>query len=628
MLIDVSRNGTVRDLKESLRNRFSLNMMSPEESEDWVLQIYYGGSSLQDDWILFDIGILPASTLRCVLQSRAKLYIRVYSSFNESFYDFTKPLNVCETLVKDLKSMIQDKSGIPVSAFRVLGPMGVEMYDCHSLEFYGINVSDTVHIEIWDGWTNFLQAALAGDVTATMQNIVSFTEDPALHRYQTRVALFIASHYGFIQLVTQLLKSGARCDDPVGDHPVRDWCNNQMHPDCLKTPAHEAAQFGRISCLRIFLHYNCACIIAKDGYGLTPCNLARRNKQWECFKFLITEQFMAPKVYGLSLSIYAKVKKWCDRARQRASYYRHEGNRSVLLASVNRLTNDASVGSLFQVDGYGLQVQASLQRAKSQKISAKYQWLWRDKDKSRQSKLYLDNGNDVSGKSQPVSKRQKLTKVVKEEVNLNDLPALGSASELTKDVSIPRLWHSAPNDTQCSSERNTRDHHTGIDLPIIDCTFLTTSKEECRASFKTYPERWEGRHVEVHPYHFYTDKMDTDVNAFSKTNEDRIERILTGLNVVERTELTEHSPNRTGQNDITMFPLPHVSPRSRSISSHKRHAHEIVRMATGHNSKELARTSLEIGSTFRDKGWLKRLNMAVVHNRNTILRGMNKKAAT
>lgn len=41
-----------------------------------------------------------------------------------------------------------------------------------------------------------------------------------------RVALYIAAHYGHVDLAVNLLKCGVKADEPVGDHPKRLWCKD------------------------------------------------------------------------------------------------------------------------------------------------------------------------------------------------------------------------------------------------------------------------------------------------------------------------------------------------------------------------------------------------------------------
>lgn len=358
--VDVNKGDSVREIKDLLRKKFDLDAVENyEESRDVTLLLSYAGSNLENEWVLSDIALQTGSTLRCVVQQKIKPYLRVYCTYSSETITFTEPFDVFETKVSDLRTMITDKTGLHVSVFRLVTMNGCEMYDCHLLKDYKIDIGGMVRMETWNGWGDFLKAASKGQITPTMKNVVSFNEDPLLAKYQLLVALFIAAHFNFTQLTAQLLKSGARCDEAVGEHPVREWCKANAHPDHYKSPVHQAAQRGSLACLRQFIHHNFACILAKDAEGLTPCNLACRYKQRECFKLLITEQFRKRNINGLTLNIYLKVRKWSERARDRASIRQKHSQNHVLLAMENRNCKKAVIGQVVQVDGFGKNMQES-----------------------------------------------------------------------------------------------------------------------------------------------------------------------------------------------------------------------------------------------------------------------------
>ena len=82
-----------------------------------------------------------------------------------------------------------------------------------------------------------------------------------------------------LMCVTPLLPS-VRADEPTGYHPIRLWCREAVqHIDAVKTPIHEAAEAGQLGVLRTFVNNNIATVLARDGYGLTPLNIALRRRQ-------------------------------------------------------------------------------------------------------------------------------------------------------------------------------------------------------------------------------------------------------------------------------------------------------------------------------------------------------------
>ena len=353
-LLDVEVGQTVSDIKSILREKFDLDTAQNEDgNNDILMVIRYAGSNLEDEWVFSDISIPHGATLRCELRENVKPYLEVFCSYSGDKIRFTDEFDVWDTKVSDLKSMITEKTGLHVSVFRLVTSEGKEMYDCHSLKKYKVDIGDTIGLETWNGWGEFLTAATKGQLTPTIKHMVSMYDDPLVARYQLRVALFIAAHFDYPQLALQLIKSGARCDEPVGAHPVREWCNREAHTDHFKTPIHEASQHGSLRCLQKFLHHSYACILAKDGSGLTPSNIARRYRQTECFKLLIAEQFRTRSTAGLTLGVYWRVRRWCERARDRALVFHKHSPNPLLLAMESRSYGNAVVGQKVQLDGFG-----------------------------------------------------------------------------------------------------------------------------------------------------------------------------------------------------------------------------------------------------------------------------------
>ncbi|XP_065054181.1 protein ANKUB1-like [Rhopilema esculentum] len=610
LVVEVGENDTVKTLKEFFIDHYSLNLKSSGDTEDMILRIVYSGSQLKDDWILSDIGILPGSILQCFLQSRDKIFMRAYTPFDQKTYDFTLPLDVEKTNVGEFKSMIQDVSGIPVSVIRLSKiPNGIELFDNRSLDDYDVMIGDTIHVDIWDGMGELLQSAFAGDVTATMNAIISSTEDPSLHKYQLRVALFIASFTGSIQLVSQLLKAGARCDDPVGEHPARVWCKNVFsHPLSLRTPAHAAAQTGRISCLRLFIHHNRACILVKDGHGCTPTGVARRYGQRECFKLLIAEQFRKQQYGGLSLSIYGKVRKWCDRARDRVAYYRLDPNFPVLLSSVDKTGHAAVVGSPIQVNGFGENIQNSAIKLEKSKIDAKCQWLWPRRDEIS-STLKIDDQKGIKKPYRslpPVRKHNSL----KAKLSLKRSNSLESVMSSKASSELKRSFNEGYTNWQRRQKlKNTKNQ------------VLINSK--CRCKECSNCSCCGAVHLpDIHRPQSLVAHQDSNPDHFFITEDIRSHNRI----IREESEPDASIASRRIDSDIRARPK--LIPRSRTRLSRDvltDEAHSVIEQATGQTSRQLAHSSLQVCETFTAVGWLKRLHLATNYNRKTLLRGMRDK---
>ena len=350
--LDLDVQETIGDIKNTLREKFGLNLKNQRNETDQYVSLVYQGSNLQDSWVYSDLGIPPGSALVCSVEKQIEPTLSVHCVNFDETIEYKQDFDVWDTSVGTLRGMIQDSTGIHVSAFRLFSKSGLELFDCHQLKVYGVDKGDTVAMEIWRDVAEVVHTARENDITDTLGSLASFQDAPHLMRYQLQLGLFTAAHYDYHQLATQLMKSGAKPDQPVGQHPSRDWCRASAHVDHVKTPAHEAAQHGRLKCLQHFLMFNYAVLICKDANGLTPCNVARRFKQTECFKLLVAEQFRIPSVHPeLSVHVYSRVRKWCDRARMRARLHKDK-TALLLLTNAEVAQKCAVVGQKVEVDGF------------------------------------------------------------------------------------------------------------------------------------------------------------------------------------------------------------------------------------------------------------------------------------
>ena len=617
-VVEIGDSDTVGNLKGLLRDQYSLNLKSSGDSEDVILKIVYAGSQLQDDWIISDIGIFPGSVLQCFLESRDKIYLRAYASFSKRTYDFTTPLSVDETTIEDLKGMVQDISGIPVSMMRLSkAPSGLEMYDGKTLNDYDVMIGDTINIDIWDGMGDFLLSVFAGDVTSTMNSLVDAVDDPTLHQYQLRVALFIASFHGYLQLVSQLLKSGARCDDPVGVHPARSWCKSSLpHPLSLQTPTHAAAQNGKVTCLRLFIHHNPACILPRDGHGSTPTGVARKYGQKECFKLLVAEQFRAQKYCGLNLSMYAKVRKWCDRARDRVAYYKLDPNFPVLLATSDKTGRSAVVGSLIQMNGFGNNIQSSASKLDKGKINTKSQWLWPRRDEVSSFVKAIDEKKlpKKPYRTLPSLRSFKTRGVVRRSSSLESIRSnngnSGSKGNTDSDSTSGKARLKAKLSAESSAVCSCNENPGLVASREYQCKCNDCLKCGCSGAFRL-PDIQAGK-----------PKSYSNLGSFFITQDIRNESNAIKEETESNGSSSASSSGRAAKAAAQKIPRHSVKDTNRLLTEQ---AHSVIEQATGQNSRDLARSSLEVCETFTTMGWLRRLHLATNYNRKTLLRYMRDK---
>ena len=318
----VAYKETIGELKERARKAFRIK---PDEGpagmeleDNQILALTYAGALLADYWTLEDFGIPNGATIRAVLRLEVKPSIFIYCAFNDETVPILGKVNILKTTGGTLRGLVSRQVGLPVTVFRICTADGQQIYDSNLLDNYGIKLKDTLKLDVWDGWKEFLNMCIMGFTRHVMMHLPT---DDVIARFYQKVALYIAAHFGHVDLAVTLLKQGIRADEAVGEHPMRQWCKQEtLHVDAHKAPVHEAAEAGSLSVLRSFVHNNVCNVLAKDGNGLTPLSLALRKKQKPCASFLLTKQWSKigySKRQSVPLSIYVKMKRWAERSRSK-----------------------------------------------------------------------------------------------------------------------------------------------------------------------------------------------------------------------------------------------------------------------------------------------------------------------
>lgn len=139
------------------------------------------------------------------------------------------------------------------------------------------------------------------------------------HRYQQRVALYIAAHFGHLKMAEWLQKKGVRADEAIGVHPYREWCCGTDHPDVGKCAIHVAAEAGQLLLIKAFVSRNVLCLECQTSFGQTPLRLCIRQGHKDCVLYLIMKMWSIvafPKM-SLPMNIYIKIKKWLFVAQKK-----------------------------------------------------------------------------------------------------------------------------------------------------------------------------------------------------------------------------------------------------------------------------------------------------------------------
>ena len=268
------------------------------------------------------------------LQQERDPILKVLLGYNGETVFIMDQLKLRGMQVAAFRELITRRLGIPFSMARLFSEDNREMYDVQTLDAYGIRPRSTLRLETWPGLDDMLNLCIAGFTQNVLVELS--TDDDLLHRYQLRVAQYIAAHFNFTDLAAATLRLGARPSDSVGEHPSRGWTDNETerHPAMLRAPVHEAAENGNDTILKLFTEADRLAAITPDGYGLKPLSIAIRSGHRNCAKRLIS-CFWCRVYVGesanehISLRIYSRVIAWAERSKTLV-YVRHGPEKSSI----------------------------------------------------------------------------------------------------------------------------------------------------------------------------------------------------------------------------------------------------------------------------------------------------------
>lgn len=327
--IDVPIGSTVGEVKKMIQIKLNIFFDELVKQDKKILVVSYAGSDLNDAWVFTDLGIIPGSTVKVCMKEEVKPVLFVKCSHSGELIEIMDDYHVEKMMVDDLRTMVSKKSGLPVSIFRLVSRDGMELYDRHCLFDYNIECGHTVYMENWDGWTELINYSILGLTPSVMPLIV---QDEIQSRFQLKVVMYISAHFGCVDLARTCIRSGIRPDEPIGEHPSRQWCKDDSHIETRRTAVHEAAEFGQLGVLRLFVTTDITCSMARDGHNLTPLNLALRKGQKPCASFLLTKQWVRVPItrsQSMTLQTFRRIKLWCERCKERA-FMKHGPNKSSL----------------------------------------------------------------------------------------------------------------------------------------------------------------------------------------------------------------------------------------------------------------------------------------------------------
>lgn len=331
---NISTSITVKQAKDYVSLKFGLSSAFKEQQK--VLALIFAGSELKDSWIIGDLKIVPGSTIKLVLKTANCPSLYVYCRYNNETFSIDNINWISEMNVSELRQRISEHTGLPVSVSRLISPGGQEMYDSYRLYDYNIFNGMRVVMETWDGWNDFLHYAIAGETKSVLSSISS---DEVIAKFQLKVALYISAHFGNVDLASYVMKMGIRSDEPIGEHPSRQWCYEHSNIYCLKAPVHEASYQGQYVLLRLFVSHDICCLLAKDGFGQNALAISLHRKMKQCASFLLAKQWtkvQISKELALPVILYSKMLLWADRAKNQVLLTQGPEKSSIKLGNKNK----------------------------------------------------------------------------------------------------------------------------------------------------------------------------------------------------------------------------------------------------------------------------------------------------
>uniref|UniRef100_A0A8C5PAM7 Ankyrin repeat and ubiquitin domain containing 1 n=1 Tax=Leptobrachium leishanense TaxID=445787 RepID=A0A8C5PAM7_9ANUR len=292
--------------------------LSDDKQGRRFLELQFAGGVLRDEWVLTDVGITVCSTIKCFLKEEDKPALYVYNPVTKEKVPIMGGISLLTATVSRLKTLISQKCGFPVSVYCLRTLEGKDLYNCNNLSDYRLDLGSTLRIDVWDGWKEFLHVCILGH----KHNIQRFlSREEAILRYQQRTALYLAAHYGHLELAEWLQERGIRADEAVGVHPYREWCSETDHPDVAKCPVHAAAEAGQLLQLKAFILRNVLCLQCQNPLGQTPLRICMRHGHKDCVLYLVMKIWSVVPFKNISfpMLIYIKVKKWLFLAQRKIS---------------------------------------------------------------------------------------------------------------------------------------------------------------------------------------------------------------------------------------------------------------------------------------------------------------------
>lgn len=214
LCLNVSQDQTVRDIKLILKDHFNIDSKTNEtDLKKFILE--YNCTELNDKWYLTDLAIPIGSTLRCYTNIEINPELFVFVKFQKKTIKIFEPeFDAEKWLVLEIRVLLQNLIGLPLSIFRLKTSSNKVMFDAKLLSEYDIEKGSVLTMETWLNWDSLINTAIDG----YSKNFLNYlSSDELIKYYQMKAGLYIACHHGNFDLVKTLMQLGIRPEHSVGE---------------------------------------------------------------------------------------------------------------------------------------------------------------------------------------------------------------------------------------------------------------------------------------------------------------------------------------------------------------------------------------------------------------------------
>ena len=216
--IDVDQSSLIWEVKRIIAEVLNLSISlgnrekyDANQNKDYYIQLFFNRITLRNDCTVEEMQLQSGSTIHCKLIYPTPYILQIAVPCLSKKITFENEVSITETKIGDLRGILQNKLGLPVSTFWLQKKDDRRLlFDNQLLSYYDVNNGDTLILDVWEEIEELLVAAMTGDISHTLSLIPNYWSKPSLNRYCLRVILFIAAHTNEVNLAAEILQRKVR----------------------------------------------------------------------------------------------------------------------------------------------------------------------------------------------------------------------------------------------------------------------------------------------------------------------------------------------------------------------------------------------------------------------------------